>query len=597
MANDVKDVNPKEKMWLIRSSTKIMGPYSLEDVIQLLVANQISFVDEVRRPKNRWNYIREYPYLTEMVKSKKEAMAVELTKTSPLTALTQQTVTSATPTDYLTKTKTVEVNFDDIKDIEPLKEVPFNFAPKGKVTQVATAATAAAPKAFGSLEDQNVRAQLSSSNRSLKIKVIVASVLLVIVAGSFKAYQKLQDGKKVKERISQISRLYNLKLYEEAFAIYESIKNETEIPADVLEQLSAARVSYLKETSPVREQVLKNIDKNQNIKKKGELLNLVGLTYQYEGDSLKASEFYQKSTIQDPNNEWAVINSGVLKFKKTKSLFMNNDLKKDVVGFYKSFSEVRSENYENLNYYYFIRALINLEFKDILRDEISLNVKEIFNAKAKTNFLDNELQVLTIGLKKAEGTLTDDDYIELLESLPRQSKKFTHNPLIDWSLTDWEFLDELCDKIASNTNQLMPLLFKAYCSLENGRYEKVEEYMNKALFLKRGSNHYELMQLHIAFAKGETIKIDTWLKKSDLANFAATYYYKGMNCLNNKDYACAKEAFTNLQAKFSDWAYLAQYGLYLAENKASKQNIYEGSRKEPFYKPILSERASLEKVD
>lgn len=590
MANDVKDVNPKEKMWLVRASTKIMGPYSLEDIIQLLVVNQISFVDEVRRPKSRWNYIREYPYLTEMVKTKKEAMNVDVTKTSPLTALTQQTITA---TDILTKTKPIEVNFDEIKDIEPLKEVPFNFAPKGKVTQVTTAA----PKAFGSLEDGNVKAQLSSNNKALKIKLALAMIFLVLMAGGFKVFQKLQETKKVKEKVGQIARLYNLKLYEEAFAIYQNIKEETEIPSEIIELLNAARISYLKETSQVREIALKVIDRTQNIKKKGEILNLVGLSYQYEGDSVKAGEYYQKSAIQDPNNEWAVINSGVLKYKKTKSLFMNNDLRKDIIQFYKNFSDVRSENFENINYYYFIRALLNLEFKDILKDEISLNVNELFNVRSKTNFLNNELQVINIGLKKADGTLTDDDYIELLESLPRQSKNFVRNPLVDWSLTEWGSLDEICEKITGNVNQLMPLLFKAYCSLENGRYEKVEEYLNKALFLKRGSNHYELMQLHVAFAKGETIKIDTWLKKTDLANFAATYYYKGTQCLNNKDFTCAKEAFTTLQSKFSNWSYLAQYGLYLAEGKSSKQNIYEGSRKEPFYKPLLSERAILEKIE
>jgi tetratricopeptide (TPR) repeat protein len=589
MANEVKDVNPKEKMWLVRSSTKVIGPYNLEDIVQLLVFNQISFVDEIRRPKSRWNYIREYPYLTETVKAKRELLTPEQTKTSPITSLTQQTTTN---TDIASKTPpSIQVNFDDIKDIEPLKETPFSFAPKGKVTAAPTA------KAFGSLEDQNVKAQLSSNNKVLKTRVIVLSVLIIIILSSVKVYQRIQDAKKVKEKISQISRLYNLKLYEEAHVIYEDLKEENEIPAEIVDQLSAARISYGKESTQVRMLIQKNIEKVTNIKKKGEYLNLVGLSYQVEGDSVKANEFYQNSAVQDPNNEWAIINTGILKIKKTKSLFMNNDLRKDVLSFYKNFSDVRSENFENLNYYHFLKALLNLEFKDILKDEISLNVKELFNIKNKTAFLRNEIQVLSIGLKKAEGTLSDDDYIELIESLPKQGKKFTRNPLVDWSLTDWGFLDEICDKIVGNSNQLMPLLFKAYCSLEAGQFEKSEELMDKSLLLARGSNHYELMQLHIAFAKSENLKIDFLLKKSDLSNFAVTYYYKGMHCLNNKNLNCAKEAFTTLQSKFSDWSYLAQHGLYLADNKTSKQNIYEGSRKEPLYKPLLSERAFIEKIE
>ena len=64
MGYEVKDVNPKEKMWLIRSSSRLIGPYSLEEVVDLLTYNQISFVDEMRRPKSRWNFVRDFPYLT-----------------------------------------------------------------------------------------------------------------------------------------------------------------------------------------------------------------------------------------------------------------------------------------------------------------------------------------------------------------------------------------------------------------------------------------------------------------------------------------------------------------------------------------------------
>lgn len=588
MLNEVKDVDPKEKMWLVRSSSKVIGPYCLEDIVQLLLVNQLSFSDEVRRPKARWHYIRDYPYITEAVRSKKESLSIDLTKTSPITGVTQQTVTNS---ELNFKSATVTVNFDEIKDIEPLKEIPFSYTPKSKAPPNTTA------KAYGSLDDSNVKAQLSKNSREIKFKVISLAIIVIIAFASFKGYQKFQNAKRTKEKMNQIVRLYNLKLFEESYNVYDEIKEGTEFPAEVLETLSAARISYAKDTTAVRNFLLKLVDRSSNSKRKAEYLNMIGLSYQYEGDSTKANEFYQKSVVQDPSSEWAIINSGVLKYKKTKSLFMNNDLKRDVTSFYKTYNDVRTDNFENLNYYHFVKALINLEFKDILREEISFNSKEIFNVKSKTAFLKNELQVVNIGLKKEEGTLTDSDYIELIESLPRHGKKFTKNPLLDWSLTSWDFLEELCEKIAGNSNQLMPMMFKAYCALEAGQFEKVEDLMNKSLFLAKGSNHYELMQLHMAFAKSETIKVESLLKKADLGNFAATYYYRGVQCIISKNYSCAKEAFTVLQTKFSDWSFLAQLGLYLADSKVSKQNIYEGSRREPFYKPLLSERASIEKVE
>ncbi|MBN8536417.1 MAG: hypothetical protein J0M15_05155 [Deltaproteobacteria bacterium] len=585
MANEVRDVNPKEKMWLVRASTKIQGPYSLDDIVQLLMFNQISFVDEIRRPKSRWNFIREYPYLVEIIKSKRDAINNEQTKTNPVTTSTQITQTAS---NAGLPSKVIEVNFDEIKDIEPLKETPFSFSPKGKTISVTSG------KSFGSLEDENVKSQMSTNHKKMKSKVIFFSLAIVFIMVGFKGLQKYQEVGKVKEKINQISRLYNLKLYEDAFRIYEELKENNELSNEIKSQINAARITFGKESSQVRNQVLKSLDKISDIKKKGELLSLVGLSYQFEGDFFKAAEFYQNSAIQDPNNESAVLNSLGLEILKNKDFVKYNQTKKNALNFYKHLADVRPENFENINYFQFLKALFNLELKEDLKEEISINVNELFAIKNKSSFLKNEIQVVSIGLKKSEGSLTDNDYIELIESLPKQGKKFARNPSVNWSLTDWSFLEDLCDKIVGQENQLMPLLFKAYCSLEAGQYEKVETLLSKSLLLAKGSNHHDLMQLHLAFIKGETIKIDSLLKKTDLSNFAVTHYYRGMHCLNNKNNTCAKEAFTNLLNSFSNWGFLAQLGLYLADNKTSKQNIYEGSRKEPMFLPLLLERSLFE---
>ncbi len=585
MANEVRDVNPKEKMWLVRASTKIQGPYSLDDIVQLLMFNQISFVDEIRRPKSRWNFIREYPYLVETIKSKRDAINNEQTKTNPVTTSTQITQTASNAGIPST---VIEVNFDEIKDIEPLKETPFSFSPKGKTISVTSA------KSFGSLEDENVKSQMTTNHKKMKSKVIFVSLAIVFILMGIKGLQKYQEIGKVKEKINQISRLYNLKLYEDAYRIYEDLKESNELSNDVQSQVNAARITYGKESSQVRNQILKSLDKISDIKKKAEFLSLVGLSYQFEGDFYKATEFYQNSAVQDPNNELAVLNSLGLEILKNKDFAKYNQNKKNALNFYKHLADVRPENFENINYFQFLKALFNLELKEDLKEEISINVNELFSIKNKSSFLKNEIQVVSIGLKKSEGTLTDNDYIELIESLPKQGKKFARNPSVNWSLADWSYLEDLCDKIVGQDNQLMPLLFKAYCSLEAGQYEKAENLIGKSLLLAKGSNHHDLMQLHLAFIKGETVKIDSLLKKTDLSNFAVTHYYRGMHCLNNKNSACAKEAFTSLLNSFSSWGYLAQLGLYLADNKTSKQNIYEGNRKEPLFLPLLSERAFFE---
>ena len=262
--------------------------------------------------------------------------------------------------------------------------------------------------------------------------------------------------------------------------------------------------------------------------------------------------------------------------------------------YYKNFTNVRYENYENSGYFNFIRGLYLFDFKDMFKDDLNLVKKDIFEARNKSAFLRSENSLIQIGLNRMESTSTDSSFIDFIELIPKQSQNFAKNPALDWSLTDWTVLDDVCDRIYNKSQQLLPKLFRAFCALESGQFEQVDKLLDEAHLLSVGSNHYDLMQLHVAYAKGSKIQLESLLKKPDLSNFAATHYYRGQHCLANNKPDCAREAFTTLGEKFPEWYYLAALGLFTLDRTQYQRGIFEALKKEPLQLQLIEARATME---
>lgn len=592
MGYEVKDVNPKEKMWLVRSSSRLIGPYSLEEVVELLTYNQISFVDEIRRPKSRWNFVRDYPYLTESVKNNREKLNLNNTKTSPLSMITSA-LTKTENIDLNTKTTSsgINVDFDAIKDIEPLKEIPFSFNPKGKGSPVAPSSAVA--KSYGLLNDQKVKEELKLQQAKLRRNVFVIIAVSAVGFGIFKLSQRLRESDRVKQKTEKISQYYNQKLYQKSYQLFKETREMTELSKETLDLLAPARLTIGKEVGELRSQMTSVLETSSS-KKRSELFNLIGLSFQIEGDNIKAQESFKKALIQDPINESANINWGIQNLKVNTKLFLSSNLKTNVTDYYRSFTNVRYENYENAGYFSFIRGLYLLDFKDMFKDDVNMVKKDLFEARTKSAFLRSEMALVNIGLNKIDNTSNDSSYTDFIELIPRQAVNFAKNPALDWSLTDWNYLEEVCDRIYAKSQLLMPKLFRAFCALESGQFEQVDKLLAEAHLLSVGSNHYDLMQLHVAYAKGQKILLESILKKTDLSNFAATHYYRGQNCLANKNIECARESFNTLKDKFPEWSYLAALGLFQIDRAQYSPGIFDALKKEPLQQQLIEARASVE---
>lgn len=57
----------RDERWLVKSSGRILGPFTLEELIQHLRARTVSIIDEIRDPMTRWSFVREQPLLRDIV--------------------------------------------------------------------------------------------------------------------------------------------------------------------------------------------------------------------------------------------------------------------------------------------------------------------------------------------------------------------------------------------------------------------------------------------------------------------------------------------------------------------------------------------------
>jgi lipoprotein NlpI len=79
-----------------------------------------------------------------------------------------------------------------------------------------------------------------------------------------------------------------------------------------------------------------------NTKRRSELHNLIGLSYQLEGDNFKSQDSFKKALVLDPLNEFANINWGVQNFKANAKVLLSNDSRSTLNDFYKNFTNVRN---------------------------------------------------------------------------------------------------------------------------------------------------------------------------------------------------------------------------------------------------------------
>lgn len=582
-----------ERNWLVKSSTRILGPYTLEEVTGMLASKQISIIDEIRQPQGRWSYIRESQLFMEIVRNIRDEQdsAAENTMTQSVAHHT------FTKTDPVTGTANISDDLTPIPHMEaqlPTSEPQFKDVTPSpeKANHRSSVGGNTAAKSYGSANDQRVQGKIQKQSDLLRWSLIgVAAVAAIGIVLSL----SLRDSKKsagYEELLKQAIRYKSMGLYDKSLAAYKKAAAMKEPDVETQTVMAPVLISEDRQSLQGRRVLERSLI--QDGRSREDLVEAylgISVSYMMDGDLKEAEDTLQKAIGHDPSNISALLNLAIVQFKKGNYAAAMRD-----------FETVYRKN-SNSVLALFGRAMAAMEYAKATSDRTFLKplIFDLKNSIQKSGYLRQEL---TLFLVYAQSLVGDTDgvnqaVIQFLDSEAGLAERYTHPLMIDWRFTQWDYLEKYCSELfekSIHTAEMKAL--RSVCLMEVNRDSDAQKMLQEALS-EGPKDPYVLAAQASYLNKARRIPEATAiLKMPELTNLKVRNHLLGDICINSQDVACAEKVFTQIyQNNRSDVA--ALYGLaWVMMKKKDRAGAYDyvraGLESESNYIPMLELRDQLE---
>ena len=304
-----------DRKWMIKSENKVLGPYSYDQIEDLLKKKQVSLIDEVRDMNTRWMYIREAEALKAIVDEIRE----ELAKTDDHTKTYQtRTTQGLTKTGTITQELQVETtnhtmpSFTDVSvsDAEYTEEPTPAPAAKPAPAPLAKAKTTQYVSSADPVVNEKLRER---SKLTLMILISVLLAVIVIFGGS----QFFQNKEKKKQEQQSIASIRKYSLYGLESKVVEIFGNMSpELQRQILPEIipmipKLDSVGYINGA-----QTINNLKSNPGVSdQRKALLDIVQFIQSLQDQDLKkARESLIRAKDLDPSSELIKENDAILSY-------------------------------------------------------------------------------------------------------------------------------------------------------------------------------------------------------------------------------------------------------------------------------------------
>jgi hypothetical protein len=534
-----------EKKWLIKSENKILGPFSFDQILDLLRKKQISIIDEVRDPETRWLYVRENNEFKNIVEEIRKEIDSRQESTKTYQSSTGFTgVTTSSFEENLQKTKT-DIVFDQeedtqTRDVEVVKETvnapPVENIPLMRVEKA---------KLYGVLNDGNVQEKIGDYSRRLKILTATIFLMLIAAVGGYYYYQHKNVTRKEEELVIQIKRLSNYGLYDQAaekFAQLPEPMKHSVLPTilDIfpsLQKNGTANIDELKDLKELTPEQEANVH----------LIAFWNLAKQLNYDEAakelaKAKERKAPPLLVKENEAWLSLKKGqfMTAFEQFKTLFDREKTGRYLYGMVLSYfstpvgnrGSVGKDLLTSLDRY----TLTYFDFKkELLLGQLNL-AKEL-----------NEETVYSITLKQFFNT-------------PAQlSANFSRPALVMPDVYTWNDLGPVIDEVKASLSGDLAVLFELHNILETGRLNAAADYVRDMQSKVGDTQIRAQMNLLLFNAQGRSSEVLALEKSNALAKNELNMFLLGMNQIKLDPKKGISNYMSSVESFYKDWLQLEFY--------------------------------------
>ncbi len=560
--------------WVVKSSSQILGPFTTEQVVELIKKKNVIPIDEIIPEGGNWAYVRDILIFQAALTKQAKTAGVEVTKT--------QNVTN-TFTDDMTSTELL----DDTEELSHIGVID-RTNPNPKIQPIRSFQLPK-PGMDEYIKSKPVKDKSSST-------FIYTFMLLIITSISVGYYYKDWIlNQTLKYNSSQVIKKSQMSLaegdYKSAYGSFQELNQIEDLKSEIkgfYVQFAALVLNQERQTVYARELLEKSSDE---IKKSPEWLTTMGLSYLIDQNYSLAQKYLNQSVNINPDFLPAWMNLGHLYFNQNK-------FQEAWDFYYSAYLRGYSEGHVTV-----FMALSLIEQWKINNDQRLLNrAYDLLN-----NFLSTSgdrryvNQILKLWLNKKLNLKNSVEFNQeissFIESDPYIASNFRLN-IYEFSLENKRF-ENFCANIFKTllAKDLNSLLFKSTCYFKLGFVGRVtEEPIEKAeeLFPKET----------LVFAVKSVVldNVDETYQKSLLigralssdvnAKYILPLILQARFCEQKNDLVCAAKYwnFVFEKNKLEIGAYVGLSKYYASQNDSvrSKQWISDGILLSPSYRPLLA---------
>ena len=465
----------EEKKFLIRSAGEILGPFSKQEVIDLIKRSQISIFDEVAEPFSIWWYLQDHQDFKKIVYS----MDVQTRLTNFITQIsgkiTNISQTKKTEGEGLTQTNTETLDQTKSQTGDGVKAVGLDVEKKQSADEASfevldqpKSSPPSSAKYRSRLESEEaVRIKVSWLVRISWYLVLLFSLSVGVYVIYKEAIVPAQKKQKVRERIqSRGLKFYKAGDHRQALPYFEEadLKNILQEEEKLLLASLFIQEGKIQRASGIVKQL-----SNDSPSKSTDWFLLQGLLSFFQNNFPEAEKNFNFAKKQKP--QLSLLNLALLKWKtgdyKTSVSYLDQLLK---IGYERDIV-------------FYLKAL-NLLFQNQITELVSYIDQEI-HLDESSGFIEykQELYLILAYVHGREGKTEElEKLIQLLlNEDPFFGKEYQYNSFLAVKALNWNVLYPYCQSIFESDpkNNLFNALY-GFCHLKVGNLKQGSRYIEQA---------------------------------------------------------------------------------------------------------------------